>query len=56
MAQGRGAGSQVTAFVSLTFELGEAFQFDRSEEGLVVGGIYYRMQVSHLKLCASRAF
>jgi hypothetical protein len=23
---------------------------------LVVGGIYYRMQVSHLKLCASRSF
>ena len=22
----------------------------------VVGGIYHRMQVSHLKLCASRAF
>jgi transposase len=44
------------AFVPLAFELGEAFQFDWSEEGLVVGGIYYRMQVSHLKLCASRAF
>ena len=40
----------------LTFELGEAFQFDWSEEGLVVGGIYRRMQVSHMKLCASRAF
>jgi len=23
---------------------------------LVVGGIYYRLQVSHMKLCASRAF
>jgi transposase len=34
----------------------KAYQFDWSEEGLVVGGIYYRMQVSHLKLCASRAF
>ena len=44
------------AFVPLTFELGEAFQFDWSEEGLVVGGVYYRLQVSHLKLCASRAF
>jgi len=44
------------AFVPLKFEMGEAFQFDWSEEGLVVGGIYYRMQVSHLKLCASRAF
>ena len=44
------------AFVPLSFELGEAFQFDWSEEGLVVGGVYYRMQVAHLKLCASRAF
>ena len=44
------------AFVPLKFELGEAFQFDWSEEGLVVGGIYYRSQVSHMKLCASRAF
>jgi transposase len=44
------------AFVPMAFELGEAFQFDWSEEGQVVGGIYYRMQVSHLKLCASRAF
>jgi transposase len=44
------------AFVPLAFELGEAFQFDWSEEGLVVGGVYYRLQVSHLKLCASRAF
>jgi len=54
----RSAGQTVgaNAFVPLVFELGEAFQFDWSEEGLVVGGIYYRMQVSHLKLCASRAF
>ncbi len=52
--QGKLIGAR--AFVPLAFELGEAFQFDWSEEGLVVGGIYYRMQVSHLKLCASRAF
>jgi transposase len=44
------------AFVPLAFELGEAFQFDWSEEGLVVGGIYRRLQVAHMKLCASRAF
>ncbi len=44
------------AFVPLKFGLGEAFQFDWSEEPLVVGGIYRRLQVSHLKLCASRAF
>ena len=40
----------------LSFELGDAFQFDWSEEPLVIGGIYRRLQVAHLKLCASRAF
>ena len=38
---GQGKASQ--AFVPLTFALGEAFQFDWSEEGLLVGGIYRRM-------------
>lgn len=51
-----GQGKASRAFVPLTFALGEAFQFDWSEEGLLVGGIYRRMQVAHLKLCASRAF
>ena len=49
-------GKAPHAFVPLLFALGEAFQFDWSEEGLVIGGIYHRMQVSHMKLCASRAF
>ena len=49
-------GKALLAFVPLSFAPGEAFQFDWSEEGLVVGGIYSRVQVSHLKLCASRAF
>ena len=49
-------GGAASAFVPLTFELGEAFQFDWSEDGVVVGGIYYKAQVAHLKLCASRAF
>ena len=49
-------GKKLHAFVPLKFDLGEAFQFDWSEEGLVVGGLYRRMQVSHMKLCASRAF
>ena len=44
------------AFVPLSFEFGEAFQFDWSEEGIMVGGVYYRAQVAHLKLCASKAF
>ena len=54
--QTQGQGAAVNAFIPLAFELGEAYPFDWSEEGLVVGGIYYRMQVSHMKLCASRAF
>ena len=56
LRQGEGQGVVVNAFVPLAFELGEAFQFDWSEEGMVIGGIYYRVQVSHMKLCASRAF
>ena len=49
-------GKAPHAFVPLKFELGEAFQFDWGDENLVIGGIYQRIQVSHLKLCASRAF
>ena len=44
------------AFVPLTFELGEAFQFDWSDEALVICGLYRKLQVAHMKLCASRAF
>ena len=51
------AGKAPHAFVPLTFALGEAFQFDWSTEGLMVGGIYYnKVQLSHMKLCASRGF
>jgi len=50
------ANVSTRAFVPLKFELGEAFQFDWSEERLVVGGIWRKLQVAHLKLCASRAF
>jgi transposase len=44
------------AFVPLRFELGEAFQFDWSEESLVIAGVWRKLLVAHLKLCASRAF
>ena len=54
--QGASAKVSVRAFVPLKFELGEAFQFDWSEERLVVGGIWRKLQLAHLKLCASRAF
>ncbi|WP_371321564.1 IS21 family transposase [Pseudomonas sp. IPO3774] len=49
-------GKSLRAFVPLTFALGEAFQFDLSEESLLIGGLFRRIQVSHMKLCASRAF
>src|SRR5664280_597893 len=49
-------GSGKSAFVPLKFQLGEAFQFDWSEESLMIGGIHRKIQVAHTKLCASRAF
>ena len=52
----RSDSSPAKAFVPLSFELGEAFQFDWSDEAMVVGGVFYNVQVAHLKLCASRAF
>ena len=42
-------GPSPKAFVPLFFENGEAFQFDWSEEGLLVGGLFYKAQVSHMK-------
>jgi transposase len=48
--QGEGRAGSANAFVPLAFELGEAFQFDWSEEPSVVGGIFYKVQVSHMKL------
>ena len=47
----RGAG-----FVPLSFEPGEAFQFDWSCEYAIVGGLRRRLEVAHMKLAASRAF
>ena len=49
-------GVGIKAFVALVVECGEAFQFDWSEEGMLVGGVFYKVQVSHMKLCFSRAF
>ncbi|RQU50070.1 IS21 family transposase [Burkholderia cenocepacia] len=53
---GAGKVAPNTAYVPLHFEMGEVFQFDWSEEGMVVGGVYRKLQVAHVKLCASRAF
>lgn len=51
-----GGQALVKAYVPLHFELGEAFQFDWSEEHLVIGGVWRKIMAAHLKLCASRAF
>ncbi|MGH8561186.1 MAG: IS21 family transposase [Nevskiales bacterium] len=52
-----GAVTARSAYVPLTFAWGEAFQFDWSEEGIVIGGIWRnKVQLAHMKLCASRAF
>jgi len=51
-----GAVTARSAYVPLRFDWGEAFQFDWSEEGLVIGGIWRKIQLAHMKLCASRAF
>ena len=51
-----GQSMKTTAYVPLAFELGEAYQFDWSSEGLVIGGVWRKVQLAHMKLCASRAF
>ena len=52
----QGGQSVIKAYVPLRFELGEAFQFDWSEERLLIGGVWRKILAAHLKLCASRAF
>ena len=54
--QEAGQGLAGKAFVPLRFEWGDAFQFDWSDEHLVIGGVYRKLLVAHMKLCASRAF
>jgi hypothetical protein len=43
-------------FVPLTFGVGEAFQFDWSEDWALIGGERTKLQVAHTKLSHSRAF
>lgn len=50
------ANPRRAAYVPLSFALGEAFQFDWSCEYVFIGGLRRRIEVAHIKLCASRAF
>ncbi len=43
-------------YVPLTFQPGEAFQFDWSEEWANIGGERVKLQLAHIKLSHSRAF
>lgn len=43
-------------FVPLTFDPGEAYQFDFSHEIVVLDGVTTKVKVAHLRLCHSRMF
>jgi hypothetical protein len=43
-------------FVPLVFAPGEAFQFDWSEDWVVIGGERMKLKIAHFKLAHSRAF
>ncbi len=51
-----GGSAVAKAFVPLQFAPGEAHQFDWSEEHLVIGGVWRKLTVAHLKLCYSKTF
>ncbi len=53
--QSRGQSGNRT-YVPLRFAPGEAFQFDWSEDYVVVGGRHTKLQIAQFKLCHSRAF
>lgn len=46
--------AMTAAFVPLTFDPGEAFQFDWSHEDVMLGGLPVRVKVAHIRLCYSR--
>jgi transposase len=43
-----------TAFVPLSFEPGEAYQFDWSHELVLLGGVPQMVKAAHMRLCHSR--
>lgn len=49
-------GRTATAFVPLSFDPGDAFQFDWSHEIVVLGGVATTVKVAHVRLCHSRMF
>ena len=43
-------------YIPLTFDPGDAFQFDWSHETVVLGGHTTAIKVAHIRLCHSRQF
>lgn len=48
------ANQPTAAFVPLSFDPGEAFQFDWSHEIVVIAGVTTKAKVAHVRLCHSR--
>lgn len=44
------------AYIPLEFEDGEAYQFDWSEEYVILGGVTMKVYAAHFRLCSSRQF
>tara|TARA_B100000745_G_C20144575_1_gene392481 strand:+ start:143 stop:1636 length:1494 start_codon:yes stop_codon:yes gene_type:complete len=47
---------KASAYIPLTFEAGEAYQFDWSDETVEIAGIEQKIKVAHFRLCNSRKF
>ena len=50
----RQSEATAAAFVPLTFEPGEAYQFDWSHEVVLIDGVTVTVKVAHVRLCHSR--
>ena len=54
-ARRKDAGEGAPAFIPMTFQPGEAYQFDWSHEDVEIAGKPMRVKVAHMRLCWSRA-
>jgi transposase len=50
----RESAASASAFVPLSFEAGEAYQFDWSHEIVLIDGVTTTVKVAHVRLCHSR--
>ena len=50
----RGSTGTAAAFVPLSFDPGEAYQFDWSHEVVLIDDVTVTVKVAHMRLCHSR--